>query len=148
MLAPSAVSLKLCCLRAFFRGSPLKHTSQTKIQKLAIHHYHIYQRPWLRSNTTCKELRSLSLQRERDMALATSVLRWLRSSVLVSTSYAVVPPCSSVGIFKEMTETHSSFPLPPSLAPLSLSLYIYIYVYTKLFLFLFAILQKRYMLLV
>jgi hypothetical protein len=45
-----------------------------------------------------------SLERERDMVLATNALLWLRSNVLVSTSCAVVPPCSSVRISKEMTE--------------------------------------------
>jgi hypothetical protein len=45
----------------------------------------------------------MSVERERDMDLVTNVVLWLRSNVLASTFCAVVPPCSSVPISKEMT---------------------------------------------
>lgn len=37
------------------------------------------------------------------MELVASVLLWLRSNELVSTSFVVVPPCFFVGTFKEKT---------------------------------------------
>lgn len=53
------------------------------------------------------------------MELAESVLPWLRSNVLVFTSFVDVPPCSYVGIFKEMTELKFQKPHSRSLFSLS-----------------------------
>jgi hypothetical protein len=43
------------------------------------------------------------MQRRKEIGLVASVLLWLRSNELVSTSFVDVPPCFFVGTFKEKT---------------------------------------------